>query len=593
MEVVIATLIAVAAVVYVLLPLRDGRYTGRASRTITAPISDRCAIMYTVRRTTWGSAPRSRSRTAGRASRSPIARPASAKVSSTMVPTTRSEHEVADLQQTFVTTHDRQRQRQQRQRAHPELGPEQVAHGDRARAQQPQRAPLERHAGEDEARRDRRQHEAGERQVQEGHHVDEEEGDALAAQRQELDVEHVHHHQHRQQDQLRPLRGVAEEDRSSLSTSSRRSDAQGRQQPARTAKRRPGPPRARCCALSCALLKPRRTSPVQQRAQHQRAPPWSRAGRAEPVGSPRGSQHRRLLHPLARQEAARSACAGRPRTPRASGSPPGAPAAPAAPGGTAARCRPPRAPQSRSGCRACAAPEQTFTSNSVTRCPPPPGSCRNGRKPPSAKRKEPAPLVHHAVRREHRDGEQHATIQLECSMSSRAAWRRTAAASPPARRPACRGPRQEEARQRRDHVRQQQDREERQQHQPQQLAGQQRARSPPRRGSSAAAGTARRRSPPRTAAPPTKPACERAPRPFSRGRARAAVSHLGPAAATAAGGGQRGGGAGGQRIGAGGLRHPAPPSGRAPRSRRSAAGRSPRALAGPRLRRSSSIVPQP
>ena len=49
-------------------------------------------------------------------------------------------------------------------------------------------------------------------EIHERDHVGEEEGDTLAAQRQELDVEHVDDDEHRQQDELRPLCRVAEEE---------------------------------------------------------------------------------------------------------------------------------------------------------------------------------------------------------------------------------------------------------------------------------------------------------------------------------------------------------------------------------------------
>src|SRR6185437_2817893 len=58
----------------------------------------------------------------------------------------------------------------------------------------------------------RRQDEARENQVHEWNDVLQEERDAFAAQRQELDVEDVHNDQYCQQDELRPLRGVAEEE---------------------------------------------------------------------------------------------------------------------------------------------------------------------------------------------------------------------------------------------------------------------------------------------------------------------------------------------------------------------------------------------
>src|SRR5207247_8404515 len=95
-----------------------------------------------------------------------------------------------------------QRQRQQWNRPHPELGPEELTHLQRARAQQPQRAALQADPREDETRRDRRQNKPRQNQVHERDDVGQEEGDTFAAQRQELDVEDVHHHQHGEENQL-------------------------------------------------------------------------------------------------------------------------------------------------------------------------------------------------------------------------------------------------------------------------------------------------------------------------------------------------------------------------------------------------------
>ena len=77
----------------------------------------------------------------------------------------------------------------------------------------------------------------------------------FAAQRQELDVEDVHHHEHGEQDQLRPLRRVAEEQPHFLEHELAAHDAERRQE--RVARSRlTGPLGAQRCALSCALLNP-------------------------------------------------------------------------------------------------------------------------------------------------------------------------------------------------------------------------------------------------------------------------------------------------------------------------------------------------
>jgi hypothetical protein len=111
-----------------------------------------------------------------------------------------------------VATTSRIASSEQRYRAHPEFGPQQVAHVERTRAQQPQRAPLETHRGEHEAPRDRRQHEARHGQVEERNQLPQQRRHPFAGERQIADVGHVHHEQHEQQNQLAPLRGVARED---------------------------------------------------------------------------------------------------------------------------------------------------------------------------------------------------------------------------------------------------------------------------------------------------------------------------------------------------------------------------------------------
>ena len=83
---------------------------------------------------------------------------------------------------------------------------------ERARPEQPELAPLQRHRREDESRRDGREDEAGQALVEEHHHGDQAERHLLAGEeRQRADVEDVHQQQHREQDQLAPLGRVAEE----------------------------------------------------------------------------------------------------------------------------------------------------------------------------------------------------------------------------------------------------------------------------------------------------------------------------------------------------------------------------------------------
>src|SRR5690606_22540488 len=79
-------------------------------------------------------------------------------------------------------------------------------------SKQPEGAPLETDPREEETGRDRGKDEAGEPEVQERDHVDEEEADLLARpERERLDVVDVGDEQDREQDELRPLRRVAEE----------------------------------------------------------------------------------------------------------------------------------------------------------------------------------------------------------------------------------------------------------------------------------------------------------------------------------------------------------------------------------------------
>ena len=83
---------------------------------------------------------------------------------------------------------------------------------ERAGAEQPQLPPLQRDGREDEARRHRGEHEAGQPEVQERDHDHQAERDPLArVDRQRLDVEDVDQQQHGEQDELAPLGVVAEE----------------------------------------------------------------------------------------------------------------------------------------------------------------------------------------------------------------------------------------------------------------------------------------------------------------------------------------------------------------------------------------------
>ena len=121
------------------------------------------------------------------------------------------EHERAHLQQIVGNADDDEGENEKWERADPELGPEQVTHRHRTRSQQPERASLEAHSRKDEASGDRREDEAGENQIQERDDVAEKECHAVAPERQELDIEDVHHDEHGEEEQLRPLCRVAEE----------------------------------------------------------------------------------------------------------------------------------------------------------------------------------------------------------------------------------------------------------------------------------------------------------------------------------------------------------------------------------------------
>ena len=86
----------------------------------------------------------------------------------------------------------------------------------------------------------------------ERHDVDEEERHAFAAQRQELDVEHVHHHEHGEQDELRPLRRVAEEEPHFLEDQLAAHDAERRERRVAEPRRaRPSSPSARRSPAPC------------------------------------------------------------------------------------------------------------------------------------------------------------------------------------------------------------------------------------------------------------------------------------------------------------------------------------------------------
>ena len=193
------------------------------------------------------------------------------------------------------------REHQQRQRADPELGPEQRSHRQRARLEQPERAPFDAHGREDEARGDRREHEAGEPEIQKRNRVHEEGRDPRAAQRQELHVEDVHDHEHREQNQLRPLRRVAEEDAQLLHHELAPQDPERLEQEVPGASRDP-PPHPTLRTL-LRLREARRVELLMQQCTHHER----RTGRRpqqierEPVRLPLERRHDRALHPLARQ----------------------------------------------------------------------------------------------------------------------------------------------------------------------------------------------------------------------------------------------------------------------------------------------------
>jgi hypothetical protein len=87
-----------------------------------------------------------------------------------------------------------------------------------------------------------------------GNDVHEKNVTPFSLQRQILDVEDVDDHEHGQQDQLRPLRGVAEEQAQLLEHELAPQDAERREQ--LVPSRPKPPPRAQRSPLSCALLKP-------------------------------------------------------------------------------------------------------------------------------------------------------------------------------------------------------------------------------------------------------------------------------------------------------------------------------------------------
>src|SRR2546425_11775434 len=103
-------------------------------------------------------------------------------------------HEGAHLEQHVGDAGEEQRQRQQRNRPHPILGPEQRPQVEWARAQQPHVPALERDGREDEPCGDRGEYESREPEVQEGHERNVEKAHLLAAmERQRLDVRSEEH----------------------------------------------------------------------------------------------------------------------------------------------------------------------------------------------------------------------------------------------------------------------------------------------------------------------------------------------------------------------------------------------------------------
>src|SRR2546425_11685115 len=161
-------------------------------------------------------------------------------------------------------------------------------------------AALERHRRKDEARRDGGEHEPREPEVQERHQRDVEEAHGFAAvQRQGLDVEQVHQHKHAQQDELAPLRGVAEEQ---LDVLDHELALRDRQKAQRRADGSPpdGPPHEPLGGL-LGLREPRcEQLPVEQRAQrHERRRGGPEEGDGQQVRLTRSEEHTSELQSLA------------------------------------------------------------------------------------------------------------------------------------------------------------------------------------------------------------------------------------------------------------------------------------------------------
>ena len=207
---------------------------------------------------------------------------------------------------TLVTPVISEGQHQQRHGARPVLAPHQRLEVQRAGAQQPELLALERHRREHESRGDGGEHEPGERQVEEHHHRDQQHRHALAGEeRQRADVEDVDQQEHGEQDQLAPLRGIAEEQQhvldDELPLGHRQADPSSRGGD-------PGPVLAAHVLLGAflGLGEPVPVEPlVRQRAQHdERARGAPQQHDRQRIGHPIEPVHDDVRRPLGRQERA-------------------------------------------------------------------------------------------------------------------------------------------------------------------------------------------------------------------------------------------------------------------------------------------------
>ena len=292
----------------------------------------------------------------------------------------------------------------------------------------------------------------------------------------------------------------------------------------------------------------------------------SRAGRTAGSRAGTAASSSPRAPPTRSAASATSACGAGSRSPRATGTPRGAPAAPGRTSRNSSTMPPAASTAITLRMSRVRRAGKTFTSSSVIADPITAGMTRNGR---NTREAHDAGTTSHprTPGRTRRTSESPAgSPSSSNARSSRAAWPDRACSQstgPDTRRSRSR------ARKKLDSAVMMfdstQDREEADQDQPEQLAGDQRADLLARRGSSAAGGTAPGRRTPRTARRTRARTANRAPRPRSPASIRArAVSHLGASRWNSDGS------ATGARRGraAADVRHSAPRSARAPRSRR-------------------------